>query len=163
MDCLINLLLLNFNSKLEKFFCLPFRGGWGGCKFWSDYDELLTKFCAHFYSDRDEFDEEKEPDGMLLSGWTQASSVEKDDNKSIGNGGTTSNASQTVPVAEENDEADNVLSGKKRKVPEVPEGAAQDCVSDNTRKNKKLEMVDDDDDCLMLEGDPGIYKKKKLQ
>jgi hypothetical protein len=86
-----------------------------GCIFWSDYDELLTKFCAHFYSDRDEFDEEKEPDGMLLSGWTQASSVEKEDNKSIGNGGTTSNASQTVPAAEKNDEADNVLSGKKRK------------------------------------------------
>lgn len=117
----------------------------------------------HFFSDRDEFDEEKEPDGMLLSGWTQASSVEKDDNKSIGNGGRTSNASQTVPVeAEKNDETDNVPSGKKRKEPEVPEGAAQDCVSDK-RKSKKLEMVDDDDDFLMLEGDPGIYKKKKLQ
>jgi ubiquitin-like 1-activating enzyme E1 B len=121
---------------------------------------------VHFYSDREEFDEEKEPDGMLLSGWNQASSVEKDDSKSIGNGGTTSNASQTVPVeAEKDDEMSNVHSGKKRKLSEVPEAAAQDFsgVSDKTRKNKKLEVVDDDDDFVMLEGDPGIYKKKKLQ
>jgi len=155
-------MVANYAANLEKVLSeLPSPITSGTVVTVEDLKQELT--CSFNIKHRDEFDEEKEPDGMLLSGWTQASSVEKEDNKSIGNGGTTSNASQTVPAAEKNDEADNVLSGKKRKVPEVPEGAAQDCVSDKTRKNKKLEMVDDDDDCLMLEGDPGIYKKKKLQ
>ncbi|XP_059449396.1 SUMO-activating enzyme subunit 2 [Corylus avellana] len=155
-------MVANYAANLEKVLSeLPSPITSGTMVTVEDLKQELT--CNFNIKHRDEFDEEKEPDGMLLSGWTQASSVEKDDNKSIGNGGRTSNASQTVPVeAEKNDETDNVPSGKKRKEPEVPEGAAQDCVSDK-RKNKKLEMVDDDDDFLMLEGDPGIYKKKKLQ
>ncbi|KAF5448871.1 hypothetical protein F2P56_029365 [Juglans regia] len=105
---------------------------------------------------------------MLLSGWTQSSSVEKDDNKSIDNGGSTSNASQTVPVdSEKNDEMGSVSSGKKRKLSEVPDAAAQDfssvADSDGSRNHKKLELVDDDDDLLMLDADPGINKKKRLQ
>ncbi|KAJ0959865.1 hypothetical protein J5N97_000403 [Dioscorea zingiberensis] len=43
---------------------------------------------------REEFDEEKEPDGMVLSGWTQATSVVKDDKKSNANVGSTSSASE---------------------------------------------------------------------
>ncbi|KAG2705728.1 hypothetical protein I3843_05G062300 [Carya illinoinensis] len=129
-----------------------------------DLKQELT--CNINIKHREEFDEEKEPDGMLLSGWTQSSSVENDDNKSIGNGGSTSNAAQTVPDdSEKNDEMGSVPSGKKRKLSEVPDAAAQDfsSVTDGSRNHKKLEVVDDDDDLLMLDADPGINKKKRLQ
>lgn len=112
----------------------------------------------HFYFDREEFNEEKEPDGMLLSGWMQASSVEKDDNKLIGNGGSTPNASVE---AEKNDEMITVSSGKKRKLCEVVHGFSN--ITDGTRNHKKLDVVDDDDDFLVLDRDPGINKKKRLQ
>ncbi|XP_062176649.1 SUMO-activating enzyme subunit 2 isoform X2 [Alnus glutinosa] len=157
-------MVANYAANLEKVLSeLPSPITSGTMVTVEDLKQELT--CNINIKHREEFDEEKEPDGMLLSGWNQASSVEKDDSKSIGNGGTTSNASQTVPVeAEKDDEMSNVHSGKKRKLSEVPEAAAQDFsgVSDKTRKNKKLEVVDDDDDFVMLEGDPGIYKKKKL-
>lgn len=124
--------------------------------------ELLSKILCTFLSDREEFDEEKEPDGMLLSGWTQASSVEKDDNKSNGNGGSTSNASQVVPVdAEDNVEMD-VPSGKKRRLSEISDQGLPS-FTDETKNHGKLEVVDDDDDLVMLDGDPGLNKRKRMQ
>lgn len=117
----------------------------------------LHKFQAHFLFHREEFDEEKEPDGMLLSGWTQAPRVEKDDNKTVGNGGSsTSNASSAMPVeAEEDDDIEFVPTGKKRKVGEI---------SKATNPNLS-DVADDDDDVLvMLDGENlDINKKKKLQ
>lgn len=99
---------------------------------------------------------------MLLSGWTQASSVEKDDNKSNGNGGSTSNASQAVPVeAEDNVEMD-VPSGKKRRLSEIS-GQELSSVTDETKNHEKLEVVDDDDDLVMLDDDPGLNKRKRMQ
>lgn len=124
--------------------------------------ELLSKILCTFLSDREEFDEEKEPDGMLLSGWTQASSVEKDDNKSNGNGGSTSNALQVVPVeAEDNVEMD-VPSGKKRRLSEISDQGLSS-FTDETKNHGKLEVVDDDDDLVMLDGDPGLNKRKRMQ
>lgn len=125
----------------------------------------FNEFNVHFYSDREEFDEEKEPDGMLLSGWTQASPEEKDDNKSVGNGVGASDASKTAPVEVDKNNEMGSGSGKKRKLPEVSEAAVQDCsnVNDKSINHKRLELVEDDDDFLMLDEEPGIYKKKKLQ
>ncbi|KAF5448870.1 hypothetical protein F2P56_029368 [Juglans regia] len=160
-------MVANYAANLEKVLCeLPSPITSGTTITVEDLKQELT--CNINIKHREEFDEEKEPDGMLLSGWTQSSSVEKDDNKSIDNGGSTSNASQTVPVdSEKNDEMGSVSSGKKRKLSEVPDAAAQDfssvADSDGSRNHKKLELVDDDDDLLMLDADPGINKKKRLQ
>ncbi|GMY05726.1 SUMO-activating enzyme subunit 2 [Fagus crenata] len=146
-------MVANYAANLEKVLSeLPSPVTSGTTLTVEDLKQELT--CNINIKHREEFDEEKEPDGMLLSGWTQASPVEKDDNKSIGNGGSTSDASQTVPVeAENNVEIGGVASAKKRKLSETNE----------TKNHEKLEVVDDDDDCLMLDGDPGINKKKRLQ
>ncbi|KAG2705724.1 hypothetical protein I3843_05G062300 [Carya illinoinensis] len=158
-------MVANYAANLEKVLCeLPSPITSGITITVEDLKQELT--CNINIKHREEFDEEKEPDGMLLSGWTQSSSVENDDNKSIGNGGSTSNAAQTVPDdSEKNDEMGSVPSGKKRKLSEVPDAAAQDfsSVTDGSRNHKKLEVVDDDDDLLMLDADPGINKKKRLQ
>lgn len=91
---------------------------------------------------------------MLLSGWTQAPRVEKD-NKTVGNGGSsTSNASSAMPVeAEEDDDIEFVPTGKKRKVGEISKAT-----------NPNLSDVTDDDVLVMLDGENlDINKKKKLQ
>ncbi|XP_041015908.1 SUMO-activating enzyme subunit 2-like isoform X2 [Juglans microcarpa x Juglans regia] len=135
-------MVANYAANLEKVLSeLPSPITSGVTVTVEDLKQELT--CNINIKHREEFDEEKEPDGMLLSGWTQASSVE----------------------AEKNDEMRTVSSGKKRKVCEVPGAAAQDFsnTTDGTRNHNKLEVVDDEDDFLMLDQDPGINKKKRLQ
>ncbi|KAG2703375.1 hypothetical protein I3760_06G134100 [Carya illinoinensis] len=154
-------MVANYAANLEKVLSeLPSPITSGITVTVEDMKQELT--CNINIKHREEFDEEKEPDGMLLSGWTRASSVEKDDNKPIGNGGSTSNASVEV---EKNDEIRTVPSGKKRKVREVPMAAAQDFsnAADGTRNHNELEVIVDEDDFLMLGQDPGINKKKRLQ
>lgn len=111
---------------------------------------------------REEFDEEKEPDGMVLSGWTQASLEKKDDNKVVGNGGNTSTSMPTE--GEREVELDEIsegteISGKKRKLPEVSAGE-----TNNSNEVQRLDVVDDDEDELvMLDHQDTSNKKKKLQ
>uniref|UniRef100_A0A803Q9S9 SUMO-activating enzyme subunit n=1 Tax=Cannabis sativa TaxID=3483 RepID=A0A803Q9S9_CANSA len=89
---------------------------------------------------REAFDEEKEPDGMVLSGWNQAPSEEN-------NGGDKS---------PDNNEKETV-SSKKRKLSE--DGLQSE---ETTRANKKLEVIDEDDDLVMLDdGDFGTFKKRQ--
>lgn len=79
---------------------------------------------------------------MVLSGWTQAPKVERDDNKTVGNG------------------------GKKRKLDEIPNPTDPNLskVADETKNYNKKHQVLDDDDLVMLDGENlGINKKKKLQ
>lgn len=118
---------------------------------------------------REEFDEEKEPDGMILSGWTQAI-VQKNGETSKDNGASTSNVSQTVSVeAEEDDEVQIIaavggLAGKKRKLPDNSNSSSSDlsCVSDETRISRKAKNCDDSEADIMLDGN-GERKKKKVQ
>lgn len=150
-------MVANYAANLEKVLSeLPSPVTSGTTITVEDLKQELT--CNINIKHREEFDEEKEPEGMVLSGWTPATSVEKEDYKSNGNGGSTSAALQTLPVeAEKNDDVESIASGRKRKVPEVSE-------NDENRNNKRLEVVDDDDDLVMLDRDPGIiHKKKKLQ
>lgn len=106
---------------------------------------------------RDEFDEEKEPDGMLLSGWTQAPSVE-DASKPNDNAGSTSKA---LPSEVEKNEEIETASGKKRKLPEVSKNGSPSNAED-TRNPEKLQVLDDDDDLVIFEGgDFGTNKKKR--
>ena len=106
---------------------------------------------------REEFDEEKEPDGMLLSGWTQAPSVE-DANESNDNAGSTSIAS---PSEIEKDTEIETATGKKRKLPEVSKNGSPSS-AEEIRNHEELQVLDDDDDLVIFEGgDFGTNKKKR--
>ncbi|KAL6346856.1 hypothetical protein AAG906_002973 [Vitis piasezkii] len=144
----------NYAANLEKVLSeLPSPVTGGTMLTVEDLQQEFT--CNINIKHREEFDEEKEPDGMLLSGWTQAPRVEKDDNKTVGNGGSsTSNALSAMPVeAEEDDDIEFVPTGKKRKVGEISKAT-----------NPNLSDVADDDVLVMLDGENlDINKKKKLQ
>lgn len=144
----------NYAANLEKVLSeLPSPVTGGTMLTVEDLQQEFT--CNINIKHREEFDEEKEPDGMLLSGWTQAPRVEKDDNKTVGNGGSsTSNASSAMPVeAEEDDDIEFVPTGKKRKVGEISKAT-----------NPNISDVADDDVLVMLDGENlDINKKKKLQ
>lgn len=132
-----------------------------------DLQQELT--CNINIKHREEFDEEKEPDGMLLSGWTQAPPA-KDDKQSIGNGGDSSNALQTetadaVKYGEMEEISD---SGKKRKLSDGSKASILDVpnAADGTRNYKEVEKLDDDedDDIVMFDDlDSMTNKKKRLQ
>lgn len=144
------LILVNFLREL-KISCVIF-----GCKLFLNFN-------------REEFDEEKEPDGMLLSGWTQAPPA-KDDKQSIGNGGDSSNALQTETAdAVKDGEMEEISdSGKKRKLSDGSKASILDVpnAADGTRNYKEVEKLDDDedDDIVMFDDlDPMTNKKKRLQ
>ena len=108
---------------------------------------------------REEFDEEKEPDEMVLSGWTQAPPEKKDDKTSIGNGASTSKSLPTEPMDAQKDiDVKEILDGtaspgKKRKLHEFSEGCSLDQSNDadETMNHKKIQKLDDDDDLVMLD------------
>ncbi|PRQ23859.1 putative NAD(P)-binding domain, ubiquitin/SUMO-activating enzyme ubiquitin-like protein [Rosa chinensis] len=108
---------------------------------------------------REEFDEEKEPDGMVLSGWTQATSVVKEDKKSNANVGSTSSASELE--TDKNNEIETA-PGKKRKLSDVSE-ADTSSVAGDTKSHGKFEVLDDDDDDVVMLNDWGSAANKKLR
>lgn len=115
---------------------------------------------------RDEFDDEKEPDGMVLSGWVAP--TEKD-SRVVSNGESTS----TAQLAEISDEVEIApdRSGTKRKQSEMLE--MTDNIHDmnpcssldigDQLNPQEVEDNDDDDDIVMLDENPGPSKRKKLQ
>jgi len=134
----------------------------------------LLNICHILESHREEFDEEKEPDGMVLSGWTQAPPEKKDDKTSIGNGASTSKSLPTEPMDAQKDIEVKEISdgtaspGKKRKLPEFSEGCTldQSNEADETRNDKKIQKLDDDDDddLVMLDHwGKDTSKKQRLQ
>ncbi|KAK9286733.1 hypothetical protein L1049_015136 [Liquidambar formosana] len=135
-------------------------------------EDLQQEFsCTINIKHREEFDEEKEPDGMLLSGWTQASPVVKNEKAPIGNGGSTSNALPAVQLdAEDDDElevlpvgTDTVPAGKKRKLAGSSNATTSgtSSVADETRNHKTQEVLDDDDDDVVMLGDGNSDSSKK--
>ncbi|KAA3462887.1 SUMO-activating enzyme subunit 2-like [Gossypium australe] len=139
-------------------------------------EDLQQEFsCRINIKHREEFDEEKEPDGMLLSGWVEAP-VDKNSNKPIGNGESTSSALSTeeiqegekdVEIQETSESAENV-TGKKRKLSEVSKGTIPDhsgLPDESSRNQNQLEKldVDDEDDELIISNDwESLTKKKRL-
>lgn len=109
-----------------------------------------------FFLHREEFDEEKEPDGMVLSGWTQSPPDKKDDKKPNGN--------DVEEISEGSD-----ISGKKRKALELSNDAVKDLsgATEKTGNHKKVQKIDDeddDDDLVMLDHwDKDGSKRKRLQ
>ncbi|KAM1030630.1 hypothetical protein ACFX13_035228 [Malus domestica] len=128
-------------------------------------DFLQELSCKINIKHREEFDEEKEPDGMVLSGWTQAPAVAQDDKKSTANAGSSSSASSSM----EPEKTDDIETtpGKKRKLSEVSESANPELSSvagSSTRNPEKLELVDDDDDLVIFDNWDSVTDKKiKLQ
>ncbi|GFZ20517.1 SUMO-activating enzyme 2 [Actinidia rufa] len=139
------------------------------------HQELL---CNINIKHREEFDEEKEPDGMVLSGWTQSPVKEKDDNASINNGASASHApSQAVSLEGKEDSeieivpvgTGSVLPGKKRKLLDISEDTVPylSSITDETSSKNKLEEIDDDDDgddvVMLDDGCSDGIKKKRLR
>ncbi|KAJ9189689.1 hypothetical protein P3X46_000950 [Hevea brasiliensis] len=152
-------MIANYTANLEKVLSeLPSSVIGGTMLTVEDLQQELT--CNIYIKHREEFDEEKEPDGMVLSGWTQAPLEKKDDNKKlVGNGGSTSTALPTegqkeVELVEISEETE--ISGKKRKQP----GISGD-ETNNHNEIQKLDVVDDGEDDLVILDQCDIDKKKK--
>ncbi|KAG5247805.1 SUMO-activating enzyme [Salix suchowensis] len=122
-------------------------------------EDLQQEFTCNIISSTglEEFDEEKEPDGMVLSGWTQALPEKKDAKTSNGNGASTS---KSLPTKPGNTEIDI-----ERKLSEFSDGSPVDHSSDvdETRNNKKIQNHDDEDELVMLDQwDSDMSKKQRL-
>ncbi|XP_024464699.1 SUMO-activating enzyme subunit 2 isoform X1 [Populus trichocarpa] len=166
-------MIANYTANLEKVLSeLPSPVTGGKMLTVEDLQQEFT--CNIYIKHREEFDEEKEPDGMVLSGWTQAPPEKKDDKTSIGNGASTSKSLPTEPMDAQKDIKVKEISdgtaspGKKRKLPEFSEGCTldQSNEADETRNDKKIQKLDDDDDddLVMLDHwGKDTSKKQRLQ
>ncbi|XP_065866282.1 SUMO-activating enzyme subunit 2 isoform X2 [Euphorbia lathyris] len=145
-------MIANYNNNLEKVLSeLPSSVTGGTVLTVEDLQQEFT--CNIHIKHREEFDEEKEPDGMVLVGWTQAP-VEKGDSKSVRNGESTSKASSTEAQQEVLDEEiseGSDISGKKRKQPEC---SADKTMDTNTKSKVQRHDVDvdaDEDDLVEVD------------
>lgn len=143
-------MLANYAANLEKVLSeLPSPVTGGTILTVEDLQQELS--CNINIKHREEFDEEKEPDGMVLIGWTQAPpATESDKNTSAENGASTS--SQAAVVLEEteaNDEIEIIPSEKKRKLSDTYS------VADEKRSKRKVEELDDDDGDIVVMLDDG--------
>ncbi|XP_073267520.1 SUMO-activating enzyme subunit 2 isoform X1 [Populus alba] len=166
-------MIANYTANLEKVLSeLPSPVTGGKMLTVEDLQQEFT--CNIYIKHREEFDEEKEPDGMVLSGWTQAPPEKKDDKTSIGNGASSSKSLPTEPMDAQKDIEVKEISdgtaspGKKRKMPEFSEGCTLDQSNDadETRNDKKIQKLDDDDDddLVMLDHwGKDTSKKQRLQ
>ncbi|XP_027910754.1 SUMO-activating enzyme subunit 2 [Vigna unguiculata] len=124
-------------------------------------EDMQQEFvCSINIKHREEFDEEKEPDGMVLSGWTQPVSATENKDKSVGNGASTSDAVVTAVESEKDEEISIVSTLKKRKLPD--ETDISSATAEEVKHQKQLEVIDDEDDLVMLDGDLDSFKKRRL-
>ncbi|KAK6916608.1 Ubiquitin-activating enzyme, SCCH domain [Dillenia turbinata] len=163
-------MVANYAANLEKvLFELPSPVKSGTILTVEDLQQELI--CNINIKHREEFDEEKEPDGMLLSGWTQAIRPEKENANSVGNGESASDASQAVAVElEEGNEMVEVPAeipaAKKRKLSDISVTRSSVTRIAETNSNKIVEELDEDDDDIVMLDDDGfseIGKKRKSQ
>ncbi|RCV13761.1 hypothetical protein SETIT_2G371700v2 [Setaria italica] len=124
-----------------------------------DFQQELK--CSINIKQRDEFDKEKEPDGMVLAGWTGP--VDKQ---------ITSNGDKRlVPSSSSADDVDSaaedasVKPGMKRKLNEILESQENFDVQNKSDVGSSSAQIveDDDDDIVMFNEDPMQGKKKRLQ
>ncbi|XP_015892483.1 SUMO-activating enzyme subunit 2 isoform X1 [Ziziphus jujuba] len=157
-DDLDEAMVANYAANLEKVLSelpSPVTGGT-----MLTVEDLQQEFsCNINIKHREEFDEEKEPDGMVLSGWAPPPTVEGA-NKTIDNAGSTSEA---LPVEAEKSEEIETAPGKKRKLIEVSKNDGTSN-AEEIKKNEKLQVLDDDDDddlVILDGGDLGFSPSKK--
>ncbi|KAL6963826.1 SUMO-activating enzyme subunit 2 [Sarracenia purpurea var. burkii] len=169
-------MVANYAANLEKVLSeLPSPVTGGTILTVEDLRQELS--CNINITHRDEFDEEKEPDGMVLSGWTQNMAKEEDNNTSTDNGVSKPNSSQASSLETEEDReieivptgSGSVLAGKKRKLPDTSDATIPDLssVTDEMISKQNLEEIDDDDDdddLVMLDDvNSNGSKKKRFQ
>lgn len=166
-DDLDEAMVANYSANLDKVLSeLPSSVTGGTVLTVEDLQQELS--CNINIKHREEFDEEKEPDGMILSGWTQAPTTEKNKNSPAGNG--TSTSSQAVPVETVVDDELEILSGgtetlpvgKKRKISESSNASS---ISFEEKSKRKAEELGLDSHIVVLEEsmDKDNGKKKRLQ
>ncbi|KAL0384053.1 UNVERIFIED_CONTAM: SUMO-activating enzyme subunit [Sesamum radiatum] len=124
--------------------------------------------CSINVKHREEFDEEKEPDGMVLSGWTQPVAVEKNGKGSTDNGASTSRLSEATSLVTEDDDDLQIIptqTGKKRKLSDVSGAASSDVSSfrNEAKIKRKAEAADNNNDVVMLDGGSSENSKKKRE
>ncbi|XP_022873022.1 SUMO-activating enzyme subunit 2-like [Olea europaea var. sylvestris] len=136
----------NYAANLEKVLSeLPTPVTGGTILTVEDLQQELK--CSINIKHREEFDEEKEPDGMILSGWIPPLAAEKNGKTAVDNEVSTSSASEAVPLLTEDDDDLRIIptiTGKKRKLSDVS----------SERKNKrKAEEPNSKNDVVMLDDD----------
>jgi len=119
--------------------------------------------CSINIKHRDEFDEEKEPDGMVLAGWSGPV------DKQI----TSNGENRSVPSSSNTEDVDgtaediSVKPGMKRKLNEILEAKenldALENPSDVDSSGTQVVEDDDNDDLVMFDEDPRQDKKMRLQ
>lgn len=86
-------------------------------------------------------------------------SAAENKDKRIGNGASTSDATIAAAESENDDEIGIVSPFKKRKLPDdsdISNAAAE------ARNHKQLQVIDDEDDLVLLEGNVDGFKKRRL-
>ncbi|GFZ14438.1 SUMO-activating enzyme 2 [Actinidia rufa] len=169
-------MVVNYAANLDKVLSgLPSPVTGGTILTVEDLHQELS--CNINIKHSEEFDKEKEPNGMVLSGWTQSPAKEKDDNASINNGASASNASSHAVSLEVKEDSETAIvpvamwsvpTGKKRKMFDISEDSVPDLssVPDEVGSKNKLEEIDDDDgdDVVLLDdGCSDGIKKKRLR
>lgn len=145
----------NYEANLEKVLSeLPYAITGGSIITVEDLRQELV--CKINIKHREEFDEEKEPDGMVLHGWTPsaAPAVENDNDAATNNGASTSSTSNSLPdPMEEDDELiivetgiETIPAGKKRKLSDVSNTET----ADEKRAKKIPEQLEDDADVVVM-------------
>ncbi|XP_010938776.1 SUMO-activating enzyme subunit 2 isoform X1 [Elaeis guineensis] len=135
-------------------------------------EDLHQEFsCNINIKHREEFDEEKEPDGMVLAGWIAPT---QKDARIVSNGESTSAAHPAVTeMVEKSDDVEIAREkpGTKRKLSEMSEMIdhvhdIKPCSSHDVGDQvhpQEVEDNDDDDDIVILDENPETRKKKRLQ
>ncbi|KAF3559489.1 hypothetical protein F2Q69_00016387 [Brassica cretica] len=143
-DDLDDIMVANYNSNLEKSLSeLPSPVINGSILTVEDLQQELS--CKINVKHREEFDEEKEPEGMVLSGWTQSPATN-------GESASTSNNESAVEVTESSSGPE--IASKKRKLSETqPEN--------HKRETENVES-EDDDDLMEIENPMTVSKKKRV-
>lgn len=120
---------------------------------------------------REEFDDEKEPDEMVLSGWNRAPATETINKEVDDNGTSTCIASQTA-TWETNEDDDSVRLptsielplGNERKLSDSTLAAGLDLsnvLNETKVKRKAEELNNDDGDVILLDDGNTNYCKKQ--
>ncbi|CAG7906852.1 unnamed protein product [Brassica rapa] len=143
-DDLDDIMVANYNANLEKSLSeLPSPVINGSILTVEDLQQELS--CKINVKHREEFDEEKEPEGMVLSGWTQSPATN-------GESASTSNNESAVDVTESSSGPE--IASKKRKLSETqPEN--------HKRETENVES-EDDDDLVEIENPMTVSKKKRV-
>ncbi|KAK9108915.1 hypothetical protein Sjap_016975 [Stephania japonica] len=161
-------MVANYAANLEKVLAeLPSPVTGGTMLTVEDLQQEFT--CSINIKHREEFDEEKEPDGMVLSGWIQARTTENGERSAVTNGESTSKSSNTAVLEEESDdieiistEVSVIPSGTKRKLAEISVNNSVNSPSAGDLVSKKsLEHGDGNNSVVMIDGEELEGSKKK--